>query len=441
MNRIKTFSATISNLNRLFWLRNVAIIGQWVALAAAQYKFEMHLQMLPLVTTICILMLLNVFTFWRLTHAKRINDGELLMQLLADIAILTVLLYYSGGYTNPFVWMYLLPLTIAAVALPWTYTWGITALSIASYSLLTFYYRPLSLMQMDIAEMSLHGVCIAPGGKGFSLHLMGMWFGFVLSACIIAYFVARMGHTLREYDRLIAKAREDALESERLFALGTLATAAAHELGTPLATMAIITGELMDSSREQPSLSEPLALLRKQIYRCKEILTSITSSAGQQRIEDAEAISVSDFLQRTIDRWRDIRPEVLIDLELGGIQPSPVITVDRTLGQALNNLLDNAADASPQRIALAADWDEARLDISIRDFGSGLSPEEIVNAGTLFFTTKQENGLGLGLYLTRLILERFGGTLSLANHAQGGVEANVHLPLNQLLIKAEHDCI
>ncbi|HEY8085244.1 MAG TPA: ATP-binding protein [Methylophilaceae bacterium] len=435
MHRTKTLSATTANLNRLFWLRNVAIIGQWTALVAAQYRLHMHLPVIPLIATICTLMLLNVMTFWRLAEAQRISDNELLLQLLADVLLLTVLLYFSGGYTNPFVWMYLLPLTIAAVALPWAYTWGVAALSVCSYSLLMFYYRPLSMMQMDIEEMSLHGICIAPNGKGFSLHLMGMWFGFVLSACIIAYFVARMGQTLREYDGLMAQAREKALESERLLALGTLATAAAHELGTPLATMAIVTGELLDSNANQPALAEPLSLLRVQIQRCKEILTSITASAGQPRIEDGQALTVSGFLQQSISRWQDTRPTVMLDVTLQGIQPVPSITVDRALGQALNNLLDNAADASPQHIALSADWDNVELTIRIRDFGAGLSPEALENVGSLFFTTKQEDGHGLGLYLARLIFARFGGTVSLSNHVEGGVETLITLPLKQLLLK------
>lgn len=435
MHRIRIFSATTSNLNRLFWLRNVAIFGQWAALVAAQYRFHMHLPLVPLVAATCTLMLLNVLTFWRLTVAQTISDKELLLQLLADVLLLTVLLYYSGGYTNPFVWMYLLPLTIAAVALPWSYSLGIAALSIASYTTLMFHFRPLPIMQMDIAEMTLHGICISPNSVGFNAHLVGMWFGFVLSACIIAYFVARMGQTLREYDHLISEAREKALESERVLALGTLATAAAHELGTPLATMSIIAGELLDANADQPLLNEPLSLLKQQILRCKQILTSITASAGQQRTEDGHALPVADFLKQTIGRWQDMRPSVNIEVLFEGLEPSPVITVDRALGQAFNNLLDNAADASPHRIVLTATWSNIELTVHLRDFGVGLSPEAIENAGSLFFTTKEEDGHGLGLYLARLILARFGGTVSLANHAECGVETIMSLPLKQLLLK------
>jgi len=420
--RESTQTASIRNLRRLFWLRNVAIAGQCAALWVAQTMFDLALPLTPLLGTIVTLMLLNAFTWWRLRSVHQVADAELLMQLLADVLLLTVLFYYSGGYTNPFVWMYLLPLTVAAVALPWRHTWAIAALSVASYTALMFYYQPLPHQHHH------------HDGSDFSVHLLGMWFGFVVSAGIIAYFVARIGNNLREYDHLIADAREKALESERMLALGTLATAAAHELGTPLATMAVLAGEMAGDCAGQPQLAEPLALLKTQIDRCKDILTSITASAGQQRAESGLGQALDDFLQQTIARWQDARPAIQLDCLLQGGTPAPVIAVDRTLGQALANLLDNAADASPARIELSASWDAALLTLAIRDYGPGLTPEVADKAGTPFFTTKEDSGLGLGLYLARLIFERFGGTVSLSAHTQGGTVTTVHLPLKALLV-------
>ena len=285
-----------------------------------------------------------------------------------------------------------------------------------------FYYRPLPHPHHH------------HDGSDFSLHLLGMWFGFVISAGIIAYFVARIGNNLREYDRLIAEAREKTLESERMLALGTLATAAAHELGTPLATMAVVAGEMAEDYAGEPQLAASLALLKSQIQRCKQILTSITASAGQQRIEDAQGQALDMFLQQTLARWQDMRPAVQLDAALQGSMPAPLIAVDRTLGQALVNLLDNAADASPGHIALDGRWTASELQLTIRDYGPGLTPEASQHAGTPFFTTKTDDGLGLGLYLARLIFERYGGSVSLSNHAQGGAMTSVRLPLQALLL-------
>jgi two-component system, sensor histidine kinase RegB len=429
-------TASNRNLRRLFWLRMLMAVLIGLAASVAILIYDIALSPVVLIGAVMLLLALNGFTWWRLGRPLPVTDMEILVQLLLDTTILTGLFYATGGYTNPFVWMYLLPLTVAAVALPWRHTWLIAALAVICYTGLMFWYDPLPMMQMDMSGMSTEHMHMMhmQHSSGFSVHLLGMWAGFVVSAGIIAYFVARIGNNLREYDHLIAQAREKALESERMLALGTLSTAAAHELGTPLATMAVVAGEMAQECAAQPQLAESLALLRSQISRCKEILTSITASAGQQRAEAGHGQPLDTFLQQTVARWQDMRPATQLDCRLLGAAPAPVIAVDRTLGQALVNLLDNAADASPQHIECSANWTATELDLAIRDFGPGLTPEAADKAGTPFFTTKQDSGLGLGLYLARLIFERFGGTLSLSNHSQGGAVTQVRLPLKALLV-------
>lgn len=414
--------ASSRNLIRLFWLRNFMIVCLVLA-AGALNQLSIPLPVLPITLAVLGAMLLNLLTLRRMQRKTHVGDLEMFAQLCGDITALTVLFYFSGGYTNPFVWMYLLPTTVAAVTLSWHYVWGITIISIASYTTLMFFYVPLSHLHMHYHL-----------GSEFNIHLFGMWMGFVICALVIAAFVTRIGQNLREYDRLIANAREKALESERMLALGTLATAAAHELGTPLATMSVVVGELAREHANKPDFAEPLALLSRQIGRCKEILTSITASAGEPRAEDGQQQSLHDFLQQQISRWQDSHPITQLTCQFQGSNTSPVIVVDRTLGQALNNLLDNAADASPQHIALQATWNEKHLKLTLRDFGDGLASHVARNIGEPFVTTKPGKGMGLGLYLSRLIFERFGGTLTLTNHPEGGVETHVELPLTALRV-------
>jgi two-component system sensor histidine kinase RegB len=416
-------SAAIKNLRRIFVLRNVVIAFLSSAALALVY-FDIPIHLLSIVVAIGTMLLLNGWTWWRLRHAASVSDGELFVQLLGDIAALTLLFYFTGGYSNPLVWMYLLPLAIAAVALPPRLVWAITGLATACYSTLVFFHVPLSHLHVN----DLVGV-------GLDTHLAGMWLGFIVSALLVAGFVSRIGNTLRENDRLIAEAREQVLESERMLALGALAAATAHELGTPLATMAILAGELSDEHAGNPALAQDLALLRKEIGRCKEILSSLAASAGQMRGEGASSIALDDFLGETLQRWRDTRPALQFDCQLQGVTPAPRIAADRTLGQALVNLLDNAADASPARIEMHGGWDAAELRIDIRDFGSGLSPEIAARAGTPFFTTKQEKGMGIGLYLARTILGRHGGDVHLESHAQGGTLTRIRLPLAGLAVE------
>lgn len=413
-------SATIKNLRRIFVLRNV-VIAFLSSTALALVYFDIPIHLLPIIASVGAMLLLNGWTLLRLRNSAHIRDGELFAQLLGDIAALTLLFYFTGGYSNPLVWMYLLPLAIAAITLPPRLVWATTTLAIACYSALVFFHVPLSHLHVN----DLVGV-------GLDTHLAGMWLGFIVSALLVAGFVSRIGQNLRENDRLIAEAREQVLESERMLALGTLAAATAHELGTPLATMAVLAGELSDEHASNLPLAQDLALLRNEIGRCKEILSSLAASAGQMRGEGASSIALDDFLSETLQRWRDTRPALQFDCELQGVSPAPRIAADRTLGQALVNLLDNAADASPERIEMHGGWDAAELRIDIRDFGNQLTPKIATLAGTPFFTTKQEKGMGIGLYLARTILGRHGGDVNLESNEQGGTVTRIRLPLAKL---------
>ncbi|CAG0955309.1 two-component system, sensor histidine kinase RegB [Methylophilaceae bacterium] len=416
-------TAAVKNLRRLFWLRFV-MIGFLTLTMLLLVQLQIPLQLRPIAATIGTMLLLNVFTWWRLQSDAHVTEPELVVQLLGDIATLTTLFYLTGGYSNPFVWMYLLPLAIAAVALRTIYVWLLAALAVACYSGLVFFHIPLSHLHVHSRT-----------GINLDIHLVGMWLGFVVSAGIIAFFVTRIGQNLREHDLMIAQARETALESERMMALGTLATAAAHELGTPLATMAVLANEMAEENSSQPQLQKNLALLRQQVARCKEILTSLTASAGDARAENSNGVALDNFLENTIQRWRDSRPAVQFASTVHGAVPAPLIVADRTLGMALLNLLDNAADASPDRVEMHGEWNNTLLIINIRDYGAGLTPEAEAQAGTPFFTTKRNEGMGLGLYLARMIMGRFGGSVKLDNHPGNGTVTSIRLPLEALLVK------
>jgi two-component system sensor histidine kinase RegB len=320
--------------------------------------------------------------------------------------------------------MYLLPVAVAAVALHSRQAWLIALLAMACYSLLVFFHVPLS-------HLHVHSLA----GIGLDIHLMGMWLGFMVSSGLVAAFVTRIGQNLRDYDRLVAEAREKALDSERMLALGTLAAAAAHELGTPLATIAVVAGEMTNELDDKQQLASSLAVIRTQVGRCKEILTSITASAGHERAEQQQGQALDAFLDQTIARWHDLRPITSVEFTLQGNGPAPTIVTDRTLGQALTNLLDNAADAAATRLIVSGHWDAAELRLDIIDDGTGLAPEVAPQVGTPFFTTKQEYGMGLGLYLARTILGRFGGSITLENHAGGGAITRVRLPLSSLVLE------
>lgn len=413
------FPDTSANLRRLFILRSIAIAGQVLAIAVAVGMFDTPLPVAAMAGVIALLVAVNLRTWMRLRSAAAVSDAELFAELLADVAALTALLYLSGGSTNPFVSLFLLPLSIAAIALPPRYAWTMAALTMACYSALMFFFRPLG----DGHEMH---------GSAFNLHVLGMWVNFLVSAVLIAAFVGGMSMSIRARDRQLAAARERALRDEQVLALGTFAAGAAHELGTPLSTIAVLTRELEHEHAGNPQLNADLALLRTQVDNCKRIITELTAAAGQARSADAAPQNVGDFLHGVVERWSLIRPQAQTRVLLTGSGPAPEIVGEETVRQTLINILNNAADASPQDVEIEGRWDERDLTIEVRDRGPGISAETASRAGRSLFSTKSE-GRGIGLFLANATIERLGGRVTLLNREGGGGCTRVQLPLARLV--------
>ncbi|OGT16357.1 MAG: histidine kinase, partial [Gallionellales bacterium RIFOXYB12_FULL_54_9] len=254
-------------LRRLVNLRNFAVAAQLITLSSVWIILELSLEWLPMLTVIATLAAINLVTFFRLGNSKPVGSLEIFVQLSIDVFGLSILLYFAGGSTNPFVSLYLLPLVIAAATLPSHFTWGMAALTTACYSWLMVYYIPLPHNHHDM-------------DNAFNTHVMGMWLGFVISAVVVAYFVVKMAEAVRSRDKMLIKVREEILRNERIVALGTQAAGAAHELGTPLSTMAVIIGELQHDAR-LPKLQESLTLLDDQVRGCRRILDKMMLNAQE----------------------------------------------------------------------------------------------------------------------------------------------------------------
>lgn len=407
-----------SRLARLFWLRNVSIAGQAGAIAIAHAVFRIELPLLPLIATVGSLALVNLGTAWRLRGAWPVRDAEVFGQLCVDVLLLTIALYLAGGATNPFVSLYLLPLTIAAIALPSVHAWAMAALTAAAYSLLLYWYEPLA--QSHAQHHS----------QAFELHVLGMWFNFLLSAVLVVYFVGRMAASVRARERELAGARERALRDEQLVTLGTVAAGAAHELGTPLSTMAVVVNELEHDRGHDPALAQDLGTLRAQIGHCKRILTQLVERAGRARAEGVRLRALDAVIDEAVSRWRLLRPEARLRVRMEGRGAVPQIAVEETLTQALVNVLNNAADASPEDVELICDWVHGTAKLEIRDRGRGPSREALRRAGREPYSDKSPRGLGLGLLLASAAIERIGGSLAL-DHAGDGGRVRVTLPVAQ----------
>lgn len=410
-------SPSNKNLQRLFQLRNISIAAQSTVCAAVYFTTDITLPWFGMGLVIAVLITLNLFTWLRLHKKWPVLHIEFFLQLLIDVFALTAILYLSGGSTNPFISFYLLPLTIAAATLPRRFTWSMAGITIGCYTLLLFNYIPLP------HDHSKHLI-------EFNLHVSGMWLAFVLSTVIIAWFVVQMSNSIRNRDRELSEAREHALRNEQIIALGTLAAGAAHELGTPLSTMAVITGELQQEYTDDHDFQTNIHILRDQITHCKQTLTQLLANAGQSRTEDGSGEPVDYFLRQVLDKWKLMRPSIKFTYDCQGVQPAPQIMSNQSLSQSILNLLNNAADASSECINITSNWEANTLHLEIIDDGAGLTDEVKQRAGEAFFTSKKPGqGFGIGLFLANANIERFGGNVRLFNHESGGACTYVTLPL------------
>jgi two-component system sensor histidine kinase RegB len=424
-----------SQLRRLVALRGIAVAAQLITLAAVWKFLELALDWQKMLLTIVALAAVNLFTWLRLRKATPVSNPELFAQLGVDVIALTVLLYYSGGSTNPFISLFLLPLVIAAATLPGRYTWGMAVLTTVCYTFLMKFFVPLPVQHETSAVMNgIHGMenmnrdmAGMTQESVFNLHILGMWMGFVLSATIIAWFVVQMAQAVRQRDETLSRVREEILRNERIVALGMQAAGAAHEMATPLSTMSVVIGELQhDFDTAQPALRNNLTILDDQVRACKRILDKILANAQDSGTVMPRAVDT--LMDDVLDEWQLLRPTAQYQYRSNSTQPAPLVNAEVTLRAALMNLLNNAADASPRSVEIVAHWDDSSFTLEIRDLGKGLSEEAALKAGSAFFTTKKE-GRGLGLFLANATIERLGGTVRLLNRAGGGTTTVLTLPI------------
>jgi two-component system sensor histidine kinase RegB len=345
-----------------------------------------------------------------------ITQREFFIHLLADIFFFSMLMYFSGGASNPFISYYLIPISIAAITLPRHYSILIGLAALLSYSLLLNYFVAIA--------------AIAPSGHGHhqassnNLHILGMWANFAISTLIITYFISRMANALKRQQQQIAEQREAQLRDEQLLAVGTLAAGTAHELGTPLNTMKLLVDE-MTAEAKHPEAD--LQLLNQQLELCKTTLKQLLMTAEQSQHHQQQTQLLQAYFSGLLQRWLLMRPRVNANITLADREQSA--SFHPTVDQSIINLLNNAADASPHNMDINVDWDNDQARISIRDYGAGLDADKVDDLGQAFVTDKAD-GLGLGLFLSRATLTRFGGTVSLQNAPEGGTITEIILPLN-----------
>jgi two-component system sensor histidine kinase RegB len=395
-------------LGRLLAVR-VSLIAGWAAgITWLHWGLGIPMPLLPMAAVLALMGLFSLSTAWRLRLDMPATQMEFLAHLLADLTAFAVLVFFSGGATNPFVSLMLVPVIIAAISLHPRWVWLLAAVAGAYYALLLFVYQPLA---------------IADPVAAYGMHLGGMWFNFLISAGLIAFFVTRMHAALRTRDQELSALREKQLRDERIVALGTQAALAAHELATPLATIQTTAHELSTEFANDPDIGADCRLLEKQAQACKQILTRLA-----ERAQDTvpPVLPLDDWLNALIERWQVLRPDAQVVPRLS-LDPRDFEPPDG-LEQAILNILNNAADAAAGPVELRAAAEDDALVIDIADRGPGFSPEQKSQAGRVLFSGKPGRGWGMGLALTHATLERLGGNVTLSERDGGGTRVRITLP-------------
>lgn len=403
-----------SSRQNLLWLcliRSIVVVGLLAITAWFQIYGTIAFPSLPMFLILLAVGVINVGIMLRLRSGAHVSEQEFFANLLLDVLFLTLVLYFTGGSTNPIVSYYLLPLIISAATLRPAHTWFIAFLSIGLYTLLLFYNQPFALFT-------------ATGHNTMTnAHHLGMWINFGFSALLISWFVVRMAGALREQTEAIARNREEGLRNEQIISVASIAAGTAHELRTPLTTMAVTVEEI---GLEHPQLRDEVAVLTQQIARCDAVLHKLVSTTTEDSRMTVTEVRV--LLDKLLDEWRLARPEVKLKTKIPKHESQLKIRYDQSLLHALMSLLNNAADASPDFVSLKVGSVSDRLLIVIEDHGSGI-PDEI--AGSLGKTSisGKQGGLGLGVLLGQASIERLGGEVKLTGLQGSGTRIEIRVPL------------
>lgn len=409
------------NIQWLARLRWAQIAGQAATVFVGQFLLDGALPILGLLGVIGVGLVSNLYLELYFfgerqrpgtdgAPAREVHEWQTALVMMLDIAILTALLYLTGGTSNPFAFLYLVQIALSTVLLRASWTWMLVGLSFVSFGVLLMVPPTITIPEDSRA--------------------IGMWVALGVASAFVVYFLRRINIALAVREDELSEARELAARQERLASLATMAAGAAHELSTPLGTVALAAKELERALTKAEGMAELAAdarLIREQVGRCRVILDQMQQGAGTVG-EGVTPCTIGE----------------LIDETLVGIRPAPAVVKDlptdlakvalrlppRAVSQALRSLVTNAQDASPATtsVVIVVRRDDATLAISIRDRGAGIPAEVLERIGEPFFTTKAPGrGMGLGLFLARAVIEGVGGTLQI-DTSTTGTDVRVRIP-------------
>jgi two-component system sensor histidine kinase RegB len=406
------------NLTWLVRLRWGAVVGQLLTISVVKVFLELAIPVLPLLILVTIEASSNAL--WTLRRpGTEVRDWWLGATMVLDVLVFSGLLFFTGGPVNPFSFLYLVPIALASVILSSGWTWALVLLSMACSGVLFAWHRPLELGRSHAEHMMLH--------------LRGMWVAFGVGAAFIVYFLRRIRRALAQREAELAESRSLAARQEKLAALATMAAGAAHELSTPLATIAVVAKEMQrhaEQSSATAAVIEDVRLVRSQVERCRAILERMCADAGEAMGETFVVSAIGELVSRALAGLAGgDRVQSVVDPQLAALT---LRVPPRALSEAIRGVLKNAQEVSPpdQPPRMTVQRVNGVIQFVVADHGPGVSPEVLRRIGEPFFTTKAPGqGMGLGVFLARTIVERLGGDLQLRSETGRGTTAIIAVPV------------
>jgi len=405
----------LQTIVRLRWL---AVLGQTITVIGAYWVLGIKLPIGACLAVIALSAWINVALRIRYPASHRLKSNYAFLMLGYDILQLAALLYLTGGLQNPFAFLLIAPVTVSASTLPLKIIGALGALAIGAATLLTTFHLPLPWFD--------HTNLVLPFP-----YVMGVWAALVSGILFISFYSWRTAEEGRRMAEALAAAEMVLAREQKLSALDGLAAAAAHGLGTPLATIAVVTKELMRDVKPSDTHYEDLVLLRAQAERCREILAEL-AGRGEQLDLMVSRLSVSHLIEEAVAPHRLV--SVPIEVETGpanGVQPGtpaaqePVTQRNPGVLYGLGNLVENAVDFAASKVEVEARWSKDDVTVIIADDGAGFPPNVLEQLGEPFVTTRPDQsweeeapdnvGMGLGFFIAKTLLERSGARLDLAN--------------------------
>jgi len=432
------------------WLLNLrwgALACQVTLVTFVHFFYDIKLPMLIISSIFLIIIVSNLLFFYIIRHQSMVPQLLFSLVMFIDVILLTGLLYHTGGPLNPFTFLYLVHIALGAILVRAPCQWALTIFSIVCAAIFFFPSNPDLLLKFHkvifaIPQLFSEGrqLTLLEQGHETTLHPHGMWFAFSITACFIVFFVGKTRKELERHQEKIATLQQEKNKNERLASLATLAAGAAHEFSTPLAVIAVASGEMLHTLKKEngdPELIEDLNLIQNQVERCRAILSHMAADAGEPLGEEFETVATDKLLAAAIEELPITSEQIRI---INEAQSGKVRLPFRTVTRIIKGLIKNGIDASGQNplIRLLCRQDSNFLYFEIEDNGHGMSEDCLALATDPFFTTKPPGkGMGLGLFLAKTVSERLGGTITLQSEPGKGTTATLTLALAKIAAPPE----